>query len=458
MRRGAGRAFLGFLLTSMLTFVLIGTCFGITLKTTVFSGDSFKDLIKNMDLGSVMEEVMLEAIEENKEEISGSEDSTTTEFDFTEAIMSEEVVSDITDIIVEGLTEDKEVDFSVVKDGCMNALTDMSEQAVEDVLNEIKNTSNVIDAESLKNNSIIKQYQEEFDIDVTTPILEQMETVYGSKSVSLDEVDVEEVKAEAKEAVKEKVMPDVEKKVDEFIEETNIEVNKEIHAFKVDNDIQSVTDIFNPIFGVILKSIIIGSVIAVVIILLQMLVYKKDMNKALKNVGISCILVAIAMFAFSFVCDFVAGMLADMFNSGSAVDNAVVSIINSTIPEIGGAAKIIALVTGILFVVLIVGAIILKNKLASKEDVKPANATFANANVATNMANPYAHTVVNDQSSNNMYGQQPMVNNMYNQQPVVNNMYNQQPVVNDMYNQQPVTNDMPVEQTPVNDSVDTTQM
>ena len=448
MRRGAGRAFLGFLLTSMLTFVLIGTCFGITLKTTVFSGDSFKDLIKNMDLGSVMEEVMLEAIEENKEEISGSEDSTTTEFDFTEAIMSEEVVSDITDIIVEGLTEDKEVDFSVVKDGCMNALTDMSEQAVEDVLNEIKNTSNVIDAESLKNNSIIKQYQEEFDIDVTTPILEQMETVYGSKSVSLDEVDVEEVKAEAKEAVKEKVMPDVEKKVDEFIEETNIEVNKEIHAFKVDNDIQSVTDIFNPIFGVILKSIIIGSVIAVVIILLQMLVYKKDMNKALKNVGISCILVAIAMFAFSFVCDFVAGMLTDTFNSGSAVDNAVVSIINSTIPEIGGAAKIIALVTGILFVVLIVGTIILKNKLASKEDVKPANATFANANVSTNIANPYAHTVVNDQSSNNMYGQQPMVNNMYNQQPVVN----------DMYNQQPVTNDMPVEQTPVNDSVDTTQM
>ena len=38
MRKGAGRAFLGFILTAMLTFVLIGTCFAICLKTTVFKG------------------------------------------------------------------------------------------------------------------------------------------------------------------------------------------------------------------------------------------------------------------------------------------------------------------------------------------------------------------------------------------------------------------------------------
>ena len=444
MRRGAGRAFVGFLLTVMLTVVLAGTCFGISLKTTVFSGNGFKDLIKNMDLGAVMEEIMLESLEEaDKEANNGLGNSG---IKFTETIMSEDVISDITDILIDGMLEDKEVDFSVVKDGCMNALTDMSNQAVEDVLDEIKNTTNVVDAESLKNNSIIQQYQEEFNIDVTTPILEQLETVYGSKSVNLDEVDLAEVKAEAKEAINDKVMPDIEEKVDEFIEETNVDMNKELATFRAENDIESVTDIFDPIFGVILKSIIIGSVVAVIVILLQILVYKKDMNKAVKNIGISCLLVTISMVVFSLLCSVVADLLADMFTTGSAVDNAIISIIDSTIPKIGGAAKIIAIITGVLFVVLIVVAVILKKKLASKEETQTTNNTVNN----TTSGNSYGFNVVADQSStsNNMYGQQPTANGMYGQQSAANGMYGQQPAANDAF----------VEQAFINESTNNDQM
>ena len=466
MRRGAGRAFVGFLLTIMLSVVLAGTCFGISLKTTVFSGDSFKDILKNMDLGSVMEEIVFESLDEAREEAKDDPDNElgSSGIKFAETILSEEVVSDFTDIVIEGLTEDKEVDFSVLKDGCMNALTEMSGQTVEDVIAEIQSTSNVVDAESLKNNSIIQEYQKEFNVDVTTVILEQMETVYGSKSVNLDEVDVEEVKAEAKEAVNKKVMPDIEKAVDEFIAETNIEVNQELEAIRVENDVESVTDIFNPIFGVILKSIIIGSIFAVILIGLQFLVYKKDINKAVKNVGIASLLVAISMFVCSLLCNLIADLASSSFDSGTAVDNGMVSIIDNTIAKIGGATRISAIVAAIVFVVLIIVAIILKKKFGSKEELHTTSNTFANSTVAAP-----AFNVVADQSSvNNMYGQQPMANNMYGQQPVANNMYGQQPVANDMYGQQPVANDMygqqPMakdmyaNQTTTNDDFNNTQM
>lgn len=429
MRKGAGRAFLGFILTAMLTFVLIGTCFAICLKTTVFKGEGLKDLINNIDIGEVVEEIMIESanetLEQEKDELSSSASK------FTETILNEDVISDVADIMVEGLTSDKEVDFSSVKEGCMNALTDMSEQTVEDVLNDIKNTSNVIDAETLKNNEIIKQYQEEFNIDITTPILEQMETVYGSKSVSLDDVDVEEVKSEAKEAINQKVMPDIEKKVDQFIEETNIEVNKELHSFRKDNDIESITDIFNPIFAVILRSIIIGSIIALVIIGIQMLIYKKDISRAVKNVGIASVFVTIAMIGLKFLCSFLANILKDMVEGDKAVVNALNTIIDSTIPKIGSAAGVVAIISGSLVVVLIIVSVILKKKFGANDEVRPTNTAYATAN------NAPSFNVVADQSSvNNMYGQQQMPNNMYNQQPVENNMYNQQPT-NNTYVEQP---------------------
>ena len=462
MRKGAGRAFVGFLLTVLLSVVLAATSFGISMKVTVFSGNNFKDLLKNMDLGAIMEEVVFDSLEEADKEANNGLGSSGIKF--SETILSEDVVSDITNIMLEGFTEDVEVDFSGIKDGCMNALTEMSGQTVEDVLDEIKNSSNVIDAESLKNNKIIQQYQEEFNIDITTPILEQMETVYGSKSVSLDEVDVKEVKAEAKEAINTKVMPELEKKVDEFIEETNIEVNKELEEFRRENDVDGITDIFDPIFGLLLKYIIIGSVFAVILMLLQFLVYKTEMNKAVKNIGISSLLAAIFMFLSSLLCGLLADLASNSFDSGTAVDNGMLSVIDNTIAKVGDASKIVAMIMAGVFVVLIVVAIILKKKFSSKSELRTTNDTFANPN----QGSPYAFNVVADQTSaNNMYGQQPMANNMYGQQPMANDMYSQQPVANDMYSQQPMANDMysqqPVAndisaQQPTNDVINNTEM
>ena len=173
-------------------------------------------------------------------------------------IITDDVINEVTDVMVDSIIEDKEVDLTNVKDSCMDVVTEVSEQAVDDILDELKGSTSVIDAEALKNNSVIQQYQNDFNIDVTTPILEQMENVYGSKSVELKDIDIEEVKSEAKEALKEEVIPNIEKDVDKLINETSVEVNKQIVTIKKETNIKGITKVIDWALSAVTKAIIVG--------------------------------------------------------------------------------------------------------------------------------------------------------------------------------------------------------
>lgn len=377
MRRGKGRAFVGFLLTYFLISSLICTSAFVVLKSSVLKGNDVKEFIKGLDFGEVVEEVVNESINStvnnnsnnNNSENSNNENSNTSNntTNLADKILTDDVMNDVTDVMVDAITEDKEVDLADIKDSCMVAVTEMSEQAIDDILEELKNNATVIDAETLKNNSVIQQYQADFNIDVTTPILEQMETVYGSKSVNLDEIDIEEVKSEAKQALKEDVIPTIEKDVDKLIQETNVEVNNQLKVIKKETNVKGITDAVDLLIKAVMKAIIGGAVATLVFVVLMFVVYKKDINKAFKNIGISGILLSAVMFAVSALINIVNNIIKKEFNGNEVEDKIVNSVVGKYLPKVGNAANTIAIAAIVTAVLMIVAAIVIKKKLSQKD-------------------------------------------------------------------------------------------
>lgn len=375
MNRGKGRSFVGFLLTYFLVVTLICTSLFVCLRVSFLKGDDVKSFIKSLDLGEAVQEIVSKTVKESGDKKPDAENKISDEL--VDSLLTEDVVSDVTDIMVEAITDEKEVDLSQVKDSCMNAVIDMSEQTVDDVIEELKANGSVIDAESLKNNSIISQYQKDFNIDVTTPILEQMQTVYGSKSVNIEDIDVEEVKSEAKEAVKTNVIPKIEVKVDKLIKDTNIEVNEQMETFRKDTDIKGIIDVVDLLLAQLMKSIIIGIVVSIIFIVLQFVVYKKDINKAFKNIGVSGAVLGVLMLLISKLVDIIRKFILSSLEGEDASVDVIRNIVNKYVPKMENATSNIGLVSIIIAVLLIVVAVILKKKLEDKDALFATEDTFA---------------------------------------------------------------------------------
>lgn len=375
MNRGKGRSFVGFLLTYFLVVTLICTSLFVCLRVSFLKGNDVKSFIKSLDLGEVVQEIVSETVKESGDKKPDAENKISDEL--VDSLLTEDVVNDVTDIMVEAITDEKEVDLSQVKDSCMNAVIDMSEQTVDDVIEELKANGSVIDAESLKNNSIISQYQKDFNIDVTTPILEQMQTVYGSKSVNIEDIDVEEVKSEAKEAVKTNVIPKIEVKVDKLIKDTNIEVNEQMETFRKDTGIKGIIDVVDLLLAQLMKSIIIGIVVSIIFIVLQFVVYKKDINKAFKNIGVSGALLGVLMLLISKLVDIIRKIILSSLEGEDASVDVIRNIVNKYVPKMENATSNIGLVSIIIAVLLIVVAVILKKKLEDKDTLFTTEDTFA---------------------------------------------------------------------------------
>lgn len=375
MNRGKGRSFVGFLLTYFLVVTLICTSLFVCLRVSFLKGEDIKSFIKSLDLGEIVQEIVSETVKESGANKLDTEDKVSDEL--VDSLLTEDVVSDVTDIMVEAITDEKEVDLSQVKDSCMNAVIDMSEQTVDDVIEELKANGSVIDADSLKNNSIISQYQKDFNIDVTTPILEQMQMVYGSKSVNIEDIDVEEVKSEAKEAVKTNVIPKIEVKVDKLIKDTNIEINEQMETFRKETDVKGIIDVVDLLLTQMMKSIIIGIVISIVFIALQFVVYKKDINKAFKNVGVSGTVLGVIMLVISKLVDIIRKFILSSLEGEDASVDVIKNIVNKYVPKMENATSNIGLVSIIIAVLLIVVAVILKKKLEDKDSLFTTEDTFA---------------------------------------------------------------------------------
>ena len=106
------------------------------------------------------------------------------------------------------------------------------------------------------------------------------------------------------------------------------------------------------------------------------MVYKKDINKAFKNVGIAGIITSIIMLGISIAINVVLNIIKDVFGGQEAADKVVNSITDKYMPKVGGVASTIAIVGFVVSVALIIAAVIVKKKLAQKDELFTTEDTF----------------------------------------------------------------------------------
>lgn len=341
---GAGIAVLGFFLTFLLTISMLAEGLLLGLKTTIFSGNDMVDVLKNANLFETFTEVIVTEITVNAGEGVVS--------DMAESILTEDALVEMTENVTEAIKNDEDVDLSGMKDTCIEEIKSTSDGMVEQVLGELEAGGGEINAETLAGNATIQSLQEQYGIDISGIVLGYVEENYGTTSINVEEVDMEAVKAEAQTTMEEVVMPEVEKMVDEYIVEINRVVNEEIRTITKEYDISGMLGKIEAAIALLSKSVMILGVAVGVIVLLELLIYLKFLNRAFRNVGIASVISgAFTALSGGTVIVLKSVLMGMLGGTGDKAEQVIVGFIDSNVSAIGYR---ILLIGGIYIVVAIV--------------------------------------------------------------------------------------------------------
>lgn len=352
---GAGIGILGFFFTLLMVVSLFADGLLLGLKTTIFKGSDMVDVLKNANLFETVTEVVVTEI------------TTTTGnsmvSDMAESLLTEEVLAEMTENVTEAIKNDEDVDLSGMKDVCMEEVKTSSNEMVEKVIGEIEATGGEINAETLAGNATIQALQAQYGIDVSTIVLDYMEQNYGTTSVKVEDVDLEVVREEAQNTVEEVVMPAMEDAVDEYIVEVNRVVNEEIRTITKEYDISGMLAAIETFIATLAKVIMILSIAAAVILVLEILIYLKYINRAFRNIGIATVLsgafVAVTGGAVILLKNLLAGFMG---GTGDKAEQVIVNFIDGNISAVGSRILLIGCIYIVVAIVCFVLAGILKKR------------------------------------------------------------------------------------------------
>lgn len=341
---GAGIAVLGFFLTFLLTISMLAEGLLLGLKTTIFSGNDMVDVLKNANLFETFTEVIVTEITVNAGEGMVS--------DMAESIITEDALVEMTENVTEAIKNDEDVDLSGMKDACIEEIKSTSDGMVEQVLGELEAGGGEINAETLADNATIQSLQEQYGIDISGIVLEYVEETYGTTSINVEEVDMEAVKAEAQTTMEEVVMPEVEKMVDEYIVEINRVVNEEIRTITKEYDISGMLGKIEAAIALLSKSVLVLGIAVGVIVLVELLIYLKFLNRAFRNIGIASVISgAFNALSGGTVIVLKSVLMGMLGGTGDKAEQVIVGFIDSNVSAIGYR---ILLIGGIYIVVAIV--------------------------------------------------------------------------------------------------------
>ena len=276
-----GIAFLGFLLTFLMVLCLIVSGLLMAIKTTILSGDDIDEILENTNVYGMITDIV-------SSEISSSTSDTGLSKEAIDKFFSEDVLKSATKTMTDAIKNNTDVDLSVIKKQCMEVVKEESEKAVDDVLDDIKVSSDVVSIEVLRSNEIIIQLEKDYNVDISSVISDYVGDTYGSTTVNVADIDIEKIRTEAKKTLNETVIPTIEEAVDEYIVESNEAVNEQLREMNEEYDISGTIKVVEDAVGTCKVIMIITLVVTLIFALLQIVfVYKKRMNRGIRNTSIA---------------------------------------------------------------------------------------------------------------------------------------------------------------------------
>ncbi|MBQ2745937.1 MAG: hypothetical protein IJF37_10055 [Lachnospiraceae bacterium] len=365
---GKKTAILGFLLTFLIVLSLILGGVLISLKTTLLKGGDINEILENTNVYGTITDVVTNEITNGNEDFGLSEDAVSKVF-------SEDVLKDATKTMTEAIKNNEDIDISGVKDQCMDVVTEVSEQAVDDILDEIKESSDVVSVDVLKQNSSLQQLEADYNVDITTVISDYVEDTYGTTTVNIADVDIEQIRTEAKESLKETVIPTIEETVDKCIVQVNEAVNKEIKEANEEYDISGVINKIEGALDIITVIMIITIVISIVFAILQItVVYRKRMNRGFRNVSIGALISGIIVAIFGIIINILKGVLVDSIGgTQDSIEKALVEFVEKNIGAVSNRTIVIGVVYIVIAAACMAVAIVFKKRTGENDIIENNN-------------------------------------------------------------------------------------
>lgn len=360
-RQVKGMAVLGFFLTILMIFSLITGGVLISVKTTILNGGDIDEILENTNVYETLTDAFVS-------ELSSDTAGTGLSKEAVETVFSEEILKGAAQTVTNAMRNDKDIDLSGVKNECMDIVTEVSEQAVEDIFDEIKNTSDVVSTDVLKQNQIIQQLEKDYNVDVTTVISDYVQDTYGSTTVNVSDIDVDKVKTEAKEALKETVIPTIEKTVDDCIEEVNARVNEQIREVNKEYDIPGAINQIEGFLGIMTIFIMFTIALSIVFAVVQIAaIYRGRTHRGFRNVSVAAFVSGIVVVLVGIIFNILnSAVMENVGENPDAVERAVGDFMETNIGAIGSRAVTIGVLYILLAAACMVAAIVMKKKYSEK--------------------------------------------------------------------------------------------
>lgn len=362
-QKNTGRAVAGFFLT-LITIIMLAAGGGIAaLKLSILNCSDIDEFFDNIDFYSTVQEIVVSEIK-NRISDDGTQNGTTgglTE-NVVDKLLTEDIVKDMTNSITDAITNDKEIDLGNVKDKCIDKVTDLSNQAVDDILDEISRTSDVVNIDTLQSSTVLQQYQKDYNVDIMSLIVNEIENVYGEPSVSLEKIDIDEVKAKTKTAVIDSAVPMIEESIGTYIDEANKVADAQVAKIKESGELSHLTAALKVLISLANIALAILVVIAVAASLVQIfVVYGSKKSSAFRNIAIATGVSSAILMISGGAINFVRSMLGSVFGNNSS-EEILKKFADSNISKISGDMFVVGSVFAVIFVSFICASLFMKKR------------------------------------------------------------------------------------------------
>lgn len=358
-----GIAFLGFLLTFLMVLCLIVSGLLMAIKTTILSGDDIDEILENTNVYGMITDIV-------SSEISSSTSDTGLSKEAIDKFFSEDVLKSATKTMTDAIKNNTDVDLSVIKKQCMEVVKEESEKAVDDVLDDIKVSSDVVSIEVLRSNEIIIQLEKDYNVDISSVISDYVGDTYGSTTVNVADIDIEKIRTEAKKTLNETVIPTIEEAVDEYIVESNETVNEQLREMNEEYDISGTINVVEDAVGTCKVIMIITLVVTLIFALLQIVfVYKKRMNRGIRNTSIATLVSGIIVLLLGMMVNVIESFVVSAIGKPSDnIEQRIVSFITDNIAAVGSRIILIGAIYLGISIVLMILAIVVKKKILGEQN------------------------------------------------------------------------------------------
>ena len=348
------RAFLGFILTLLLFISLTLFCVTSALKQSVLKGDTVTDILDNSDIYDTVEDIVLSEFSDKYEKLGISDE-------MVSKIMQNDAVQENLSQMTESILAGEHVDLSDMKDDVMNIADSTASDVIDSSFEAAEKAGGSVDLKDIVSNQEFTDMENQLGVSVSDAVVDAASDKLGTTTIDLDSATSEKSKQILKETVSNEILPKIDSTFDTYINDINSLANEAVDKINKDTSFSEKINDANKYLSYFSKTVEILMIICVVLVILEFLLYIRDINRSFKNCSICFLFSAMIILAIVLGLEYSKKILPDVIKTGTEkMDEIILSFINNNFSSISDAFTLFTILLFVGFIICTILSILTK--------------------------------------------------------------------------------------------------